>query len=395
MGKYSTVIVGGGAAGICAAISAARRGESVIICEKMSRLGKKILVTGNGRCNLLNDDMSEVNYNSNARDLVRSIFGIFGKIEILDFFKGIGLEVYSREGRIFPVTNQASSVLRVLEIEFEKLSVSLEYNFDCTGFIFLDKSIQLVSKAGKTVEGRKIIITAGGKTFPITGSDGSMYELAAQFGHTLVEPVPSGVPLVVKDPLCPFLQGQRIFARARSIVNGKRGEYIDGELLFTKYGLSGTCILDISEEISVAMNRHRFDDVYISLDLVPLMSKDQLKLELKRRRDAKFTLEDMLVGILPNKFGIGLKNITKNNDLNAIVNSLKDKRFKVNGTRGWDEAEFTCGGINVNEVNLKTLESKLKKGIYFAGEILDVNGKRGGYNLGWAWASGYVAGSAN
>jgi predicted Rossmann fold flavoprotein len=395
MDKYSTIIIGGGAAGICAAISTARRGQSVVLCEKMSNLGKKILATGNGRCNLLNDDMSETNYNQTAREMVRSVFGKFGKSSILDFFKGIGLETYSKEGRIFPVTNQASSVLKVLDMELRRLSVPVELNFDCSSLDFSPKSIRVSSKTSKYIEGSKVIITPGGKTLPITGSDGSLYDLVAGLGHTLIEPVPSVVPLIIEDPLCAHLQGQRIFASAKSIIEGKKGEPVDGELLFTKYGLSGTCILDISEDVSIALNRYHQTDVVVSVDLVPFMSKDQLKAFLEKRRSANWAKEDLLVGILPNKFSVCFKDIFKKNDLNAAVNSLKDRRFKVQGTRGWNEAEFTFGGINTDEVNSKTLESKIKKGIYFAGEILDVNGKRGGYNLGWAWASGFVAGQSD
>lgn len=394
MNKYSTIVIGGGAAGICAAVSTARRGESVVICEKMPRLGKKILATGNGRCNLLNEDMSEVNYNSNARNLVNSVFAKFGKPEILSFFKDLGLEVYSKDGRIFPVTNQAASVLKVLEMELERLHVHREYGFDCSRIETLNKGLQVTSGNGKTIECRKAIITTGGKSYPATGSDGSMYEVAAKLGHTLVEPVPGVVPLVVKDPLCQYLQGQRITAIARSIIENRKGIEVSGELLFTKYGLSGTCILDISEDISIALNRHHQTEVFVSLDLAPFMSREQLTAALEKRMAANPAAEDILVGILPNKMSVGLKDIFKKKDIKAAVNSLKDRRFKVSGTRGWNEAEFTNGGINLDEINPKTLESKIRKGVYFAGEILDVNGKRGGYNLGWAWASGFVAGES-
>jgi len=395
MEKYSTVVIGGGAAGICAAISKGRRGEPVIICEKMPQLGKKILASGDGRCNLLNDDLSEVYYNPAARDLVRSIFDMFGKREILDFFKGLGLEVYSKEGRIFPITNQAASVLKVMEMELKRLSVPIEFNFNCSGLSFSKTGILVSSKAGKKIECQKVIVTGGGKTYPALGSDGSMYQIATQLGHSIIEPVPSAVPLVVKDSLCQLLQGQRIFAGAKSIVEDKEGDEVRGELLFTKYGLSGTCILDVSEMISVAMNRHNKTEVFVSVDMMPFMDRDQLRNELDRRRKEKLPAEEMLAGILPNKFCVVLKDLFEKNDVNAAVNSLKDRRFKVIGTRGWNEAEFTSGGINVNEVNARTLESKFKKGVYFAGEVLDVNGRRGGYNLGWAWASGFVAGQTN
>jgi hypothetical protein len=392
MVKGLTVVIGGGAAGTCAAISNGRKGEPAIICEKTPQLGKKILASGNGRCNLLNDNLVESFYNPAARHLVKSIFDKFGKPEIMNLFKSLGLEVYSQDGRIFPVTNQAASVLKVLQMELSRLSIQIEYNFDCSGLSFSKQGILVLSKSGKTIECQKVIITGGGKTYPSFGSDGSTFEIARRLGHTIIDPVPSAVPLVVKDRLCQLLQGQKIFVKTKSIIEGREGEEIGGELLFTKYGLSGTCIIDISDEISVSINRHHKTDVFISVDMVPFMNPERLKSELARRRKGKLSDEEMLVGILPNKLCIALKDIFKNKNIDVIVDSLKNRRFKVAGTRGWNEAEFTNGGINVDEVKAGTLESKLRKGVYFAGEVLDVHGRRGGYNLGWAWASGFVAG---
>jgi predicted Rossmann fold flavoprotein len=163
-------------------------------------------------------------------------------------------------------------------------------------------------------------------------------------------------------------------------------------LLFTKYGLSGTCILDISEAISIALNRQHQKDVWAVLDLVPFMPEDQLKSEIARRLKTGWKSENLLAGILPNKFGPLLKPLLAKKDVGAAVNRLKGWRFKIDATLGWNEAEFTAGGVDVAEVDTNTLESKIKKRIYFAGEILDVDGKRGGYNLAWAWASGFVAG---
>ncbi|OGO02476.1 MAG: hypothetical protein A2Y59_01485, partial [Chloroflexi bacterium RBG_13_52_14] len=348
--------------------------------------------TGDGRCNLLNDDLRDVYYNTEARGLVNSIYAIFGKQQILDFFRSLGLEMYSKEGRIFPITNQAASVVKVLEMELKRLAIPVEYGFNCSDISFSKDGILVSSKSGKTLEYQKVIVTGGGKTYPAFGSDGSMYEVARQLGHSIIEPVPSAVPLVVKDSLCQLLQGQRIFAGAKSLIEDKEGEEVKGDLIFAKYGLSGTCILDISETISVAMNRHKKTEVFVSVDMVPFMGRDQLRNELDRRRKGKLPAEDVLAGILPNKFCVALKDIFKTTDIATAVNLLKDRRFKVMGTRGWNEAEFTSGGVNVDEVNARTLESKLKKGVYFAGEVLDVSGRRGGYNLGWAWASGFVAG---
>jgi predicted Rossmann fold flavoprotein len=392
MNNYNTVVIGGGAAGICAAISKARSGDSVVICEKMTQLGKKILASGNGRCNLLNDDFSQIYYNSSSKKLVNSILTKFDKSEILDFFHTLGLETYSQEGRIFPVTNQAASVLKVLEMELRRLSVPIEYGFDCRDLSFTKNEFIVSSKNGNNITCRKVIVTGGGMSYPALGSDGSSYTLARQLGHTIIQPVPSVVPLIVKDSLCHYLQGQRIVAGVKSVIDGKKSRMVRGELLFTKYGLSGTCVLDISEEISIAINRHHKKDVLISVDIIPFLEKEQLKYKLLNRKKEKIPPEEMLTGILPNKLCFALKGLFENGNIDTAVNSLKDMHFKVIGTKSWNEAEFTAGGIDINEIIYGTLESKLRRGVYFAGEVLDVNGKRGGYNLGWAWASGYVAG---
>jgi predicted Rossmann fold flavoprotein len=392
--RYSTVVIGGGAAGIFAAIGCGLKGRTVIICEKMPQLGKKILASGNGRCNLLNEDMSEEHYNPSARELVKSIFNQFGKFEILSFFKHVGLRVYTVDGRIFPATNQAASVLKVLEIELKRLSIPVEYNFNCSNISFTGNGILLSTGEGRRIEARKVIITGGGMSYPAFGSDGSTYEIARKIGHSIIEPVPAVVPLVVKDSLCQVLQGQRINVGVKSIIQGRENQEVRGEMLFTKYGLSGTGILDISEEISIAVNRKHEKEVFLAVDMVPFMDENQLKVEIKKRQKEQWPVSEMLVGILPNKISAALKPVFEAKDIDAMIRSLKRKRFRVSGTRGWNEAEFTAGGVNVSEVETATLESKFKKGVYFAGEILDVNGKRGGYNLGWAWASGWVAGQA-
>ena len=387
-----TVVVGGGAAGICAAISTARRGRPVIICEKTSKIGKKLLATGNGRCNLLNDELGPSHYNRASRPLVESVFRAFGKTEIIAFFDGLGLKTYSQEGRVFPVTNQASSVLRVLELELKRLSIPVEFDFSCTDISFSGHSIAVLSEAGRKIGCKKVILTGGGKSYPAFGSDGSAYEIARRAGHRIVTPVPSAVPLVVKDSLCHALQGQRIQVAARSVVDGQRSEEVRGELLFTRYGLSGTAALDASGPVSVAINRDGRTDAFLSVDLVPFMEKQELRRELHRRRSLRLAPEDMLAGILPNKFGPVLQSIFESPDPDAAVESLKAYPFRVTGTRGWNEAEFTSGGVDLRDVQPGTLRSRVREGLYFAGEVLDVDGQRGGYNLAWAWASGWTAG---
>lgn len=391
MQKFDIAVIGGGAAGIVAAISAGRNAKKVIICEKMPRLGKKILISGSGRCNISNLDLSEAHYNPCSRELVKSVFSGFGRERIEDFFSGLGLKLCSEGSRVFPVTDQAASVLKVLEDELKNLKITVELDFEASGIAGSSGGFTIKSKKGKSVACDAVVITGGGKAYPGLGSDGNCYGLAKAFGHKIIEPVPSAVPLLVKDNFCHLLQGQKIQCSAKAIIDGKAKTQIEGELLFTKYGLSGTAILDISEDISIAINRLAKKNVQVSIDMVPFMDLGELREEITRRIRKGFAPENLAIGILPNKFALIFKDLFKAASVEKIVDTLKGKRFDVIGTKSWNEAEFTAGGIDTEGLK-DTLESKFKKGVYFAGEILDVNGERGGYNLAWAWASGFVAG---
>jgi hypothetical protein len=390
--KTDIVIIGGGASGIMAAISAKRSGKDVIICEKMPRIGRKILVSGAARCNIFNKDLSEVHYNPEARSLAKNIFSRFGKSDMKKFFDELGLKLYSDGDRIFPVTNQASSVLRVLEEELKNLKIPVEFGFEADSIAHSAEGFVIKSKNGRVISGSKVIITGGGKAYPATGSDGSCYALAGLFGHKIIEPVPSAVPLLAKGIFCHLLQGQKIQCIARSAIDGKIKKEAKGDLLFTKYGLSGTAILDVSEDISIAINRLDKKNVSVSIDMVPFIDGLKLREEIRNRIQKGFAVEDLMIGILPNKFSLVFKDLFRDSSVEKITEMLKCRKFDIIGTRGWNEAEFTAGGINIGEIEENTLESKFKKGIYFAGEILNVNGERGGYNLAWAWASGFVAG---
>ena len=394
MTHYDVIVVGGGAAGIMAAITAKHRGASVLVCEKMPKIGKKLLITGAGRCNLLNETLDASFYNPGSQALVHSILSQFGKEDILGFFKELGLATYADEtGRIFPVTNQAASVLKVLEMELERLKVTIDLGCEIKNIHVVKNGFEVCAKTGEKETCCKVVLCAGGKSYPALGADGNGYALAAAFGHKLLEPVPSTVALLAKDPCCHFLQGQKVRAEATSCIEGKRIRTVSGELLFTQYGLSGTAILDVSDEISIAMNRKHIKNVSVIVDLVPFMSEPALAEELSRRFEKGVTHANLLEGLLTHKFFLAFRGEVQNVDASSIAHLLKNKEFKVIGTRGWNEAEFTAGGILAEEVNPLTLESKLQKGLYFAGEVLDVQGRRGGYNLAWAWASGAVAGT--
>ena len=398
--RFDVAVVGGGAAGLVAAISAARRGDSVVICERMPRLGKKILVTGGGRCNLTNEDLGPEAFASGSPGLVAAVFGRFGKDAIRGFFKGLGLETWSEGRRVFPATNQASSVLKVLEMEAERLGVIAELGFEVTLIRHSGTSFSVEGGDGRRVEARSIILAGGGLSYPALGSNGSAYELAGRFGHRLVTPVPSAVPVLVKDPMCHFLQGQKVRAAAVALVGGKPAGRAEGEVLFTQYGLSGTAVLDVSESLSIAIHREGRADAALVLDLVPFLSEEALASEFRRRAKAGWPAGDLAVGILPDKFAPVISAMAtgpgggQGDAGGALAASLKAKRFAVSGTRGWNEAEFTSGGVDAREVDPRTLESKFRAGLFLAGEMLDVQGGRGGFNLAWAWASGHVAGLA-
>ncbi|MFH0986061.1 MAG: NAD(P)/FAD-dependent oxidoreductase [Candidatus Omnitrophota bacterium] len=393
MARYDVIVVGGGASGIVAAIVAKRQGASVLLCEKMPKLGKKLLITGAGRCNLLNEILDDSFYNSESRALVRSVLGQFGKEAALGFFKELGLVTAEDEaGRIFPVTNQAASVLKVLEMELERLKVTVDLGCEIKSIRAAKNGFEISARSGERETGRKVILCAGGMSYPAMGADGNGYALAEAFGHTIVQPVPSTVALLVKDPWCHALQGQKLRASVTSRIRGKAIRTTSGELLFTQYGLSGTAVLDVSDEISVALNRHRETHVSVTIDLIPFMNERELTAELTGKLAKGIAHENLVEGLLPHKLSGLLRETVQGSDIAAIVRVLKHKEFKVLGTRGWNEAEFTAGGVPSEEVDPATLESKLQKGLYLAGEILDVQGRRGGYNLAWAWASGAVAG---
>lgn len=390
--KFQVGIIGAGASGMAAAISAKRAGKSVIIFERMASLGKKLLACGGGRCNFLNEKLDETYYNLESRRLVKSIFACFGKKDILDFFKDLGLYSFSEAGRIFPMTNQASTVLRVLEIELKKLGVCLELSFEAAHVSWEREGFLVSSCTNKKTICENLIIAAGGKSYPALGSNGGCYRFCREFGHRIVEPVPSAVALEVEDKFCHLLQGQKVSVSLKSVIEGKISSKVEGELLFAKYGLSGTAVLDVSRDISIALNRQPARKAEVLVDFIPFLEEQPLKNEIARRINNAIEPEDLLCGILPNKFGIALSGILKAKQPEKIAGALKHKNFKVLRTRGWNEAEFTCGGIDTSQVNPETLESRLKKGLYFCGEILDVDGKRGGYNLAWAFSSGLIAG---
>jgi hypothetical protein len=404
--SVDVAVVGAGAAGLAAAISAARRGASVAVLERLPTIGKKLLATGGGRCNLLNDRLSASAFTSTEPALVSSILGRFGGAEIRAFFGGLGLRLQTDDaGRVYPVTNQASSVLKVLELEISRLGIAIETRFEVDRIEVPGGHFRIRAAAGRKIEAGAVVLAGGGRSYPALGSNGSCYGLAASFGHRIVPPVPSAVPLVVKSRMCHLLQGQRLRARVEGRVGGRTVQRAEGELLFAQYGLTGTAILDVSESLSLALNRDGRTDVSVVVDLLPFMTVEELSGEFERRMAAGWAPKDLMSGLLPEKFSLVLPQLLQETGLGVdravaagaaarLAATLKAREFQVQGTRGWNEAEFTAGGVDAREVRPGTLASKLRPGLYLAGEVLDVQGGRGGFNLAWAWASGIVAGLA-
>jgi predicted Rossmann fold flavoprotein len=393
-GKRDVVIVGGGGAGILAAISAARGGADVLIAERMPILGKKVLASGAGRCNLLNETLNASFYNPEASEIVDQVFKRFGKEEILSFFRELGLWTYTeKDGRIFPLTDKALTLMELLQAELTRLGVQSVLNchiqrIQATGSRFI-----LETGHHESLQAHRVILAAGGRSYPVLGSDGSGFKLAEDFGHRIVPPVPATVPLVSQDVWCRALEGQKIRGRACAVLDSKEvTPWIDGDILFTKYGLSGTAILDVSDPISIALNRPPKKKATVALDFIPFLDEGALHREFERRISRGMTGASLVAGLLPPKFAPVLKTFLSPEKVRQLAGILKRRIFYISDTRGWNEAEFTAGGVDMTEIDPVTFESRKQKGLYLCGEVVDVNGRRGGYQLAWAWASGFLVG---
>lgn len=440
---YDVIIVGGGAAGMMAAISARRHNPelSVAILDRSFALGRKILICGAGRCNITNVNLSAsvaAHYYGAEQAFIDSIFSQFNYEHIVEFFAELGIELYVERktdiGKLFPITNQAKTVTALLEDELVRLGVDVFLNHevgkigktagmadnkavgsDSAGGQSWQLAVAEIDKTGKpvaqkTFHSEYLVLSAGGRTYPSLGSNGSGYELAKTLGHKIIEPVPSALPLEAKDQICHFLQGQKLDLEVTSIVDGARVKTRVDEVLFTKYGLSGPAVLNISREISIALNRtspagKAIPEVEVELNFFPGNTPQQARdiLEQRWRKRPDQTTSKSLYGLFPNKIADLLPQLANidpelkvselaGNQKKALLSLLTAYRIKITATRGWNEAEFTAGGVDSSEIEQGTLSSLRHENLYFCGEILDVDGDVGGFNLSWAWASGYVAG---
>lgn len=411
------IIVGGGAAGMIAGVFAARAGDDVTIVEKNEKLGKKVYITGKGRCNVTNaceDSDFFQNVITNSKFLYSAYYG-FTSHDVMDFFENLKLPLKIERGnRVFPVSDHSSDVIGALKHELNKLNVEILYNTKVEsiitdtresddGNVLFVKGINVSEKSKKyTLICDKLILATGGNSYKATGSDGDTWKFAENLNITTKNAEPSLVPLVVKEDYIKELQGLSLKNVSLSITRNDKNLYSGfGEMLFTHFGLSGPLILSASTLIKEDYYK---DNIKAYIDLKPSLSTQELdervQKDFKKYNNKQFI--NSLSDLLPNKLipvivrlsGIDERkqvNLITKDERKKLVSLLKNLEFNVVGNRGFDEAIITRGGISVKEINPKTMESKKIKGLYFAGEMIDVDALTGGFNLQIAWSTGRLA----
>ena len=413
------VIIGGGAAGMVAAIMASRNGHKVVLIEKMRSLGRKLSITGKGRCNITNATEIEnfiKNVPGNGKFLY-SAFNQFTNEDAIKFFNEIGVKTKIERGeRVFPVSDSALEVIDKLKKELDRQNVRIIVNTPVEEILIkeemiedeLVKSVQGVKINTGVIECDKIILATGGKSYPTTGSTGDGYKFAEKLGHTIVKPKPSLVPVEVYEKDIKEIQGVSLKNIGMKFMDGSKTVYQDfGEMLFTHFGVSGPTILSGSAHLLRVKNideKLKNGSITVNIDLKPALTEEKLEARIQRdfekytKKQFKNSLNDLLPGKLINyiveKSGIPEEKqtdqITKE-ERKKLAKLLKNLEFKVKRFRPIEEAIITAGGVSIKEINSSTMESKKVKGLFFAGEIIDVDAYTGGFNLQIAYSTAYVA----
>ncbi len=416
-------VIGGGPAGMMAAISASQNQNEVYLLEKNSKLGKKLLITGKGRCNITSSlDISEfiANIPGNGSFLY-SAFNNYTNQDIIEFLKRNGVSVKEERGnRIFPTSDKSIDVLNAFTKELNKKQVKIKFDTKVTGIETENNKVKAVIYMDKNNESKKllvdkVILATGGKTYSATGSTGDGYEIAKKLGHTVTSIKPSLVPLTATGEslnICKELQGLSLKNVSIKLVNAenKKTIYEDfGEMLFTHFGVSGPIILSSSAHLLRYKNVDNLlaqNKIQLQIDLKPALSLEKLDLRLQRdfAQEKNKEFKNSLNNLLPQKLIaiiVKLSEIKPNKQVNEITKEerlklaslLKELKINISGFRPLDEGIVTSGGINIKEINPKTMESKIIEGLYFAGEIIDVDAYTGGFNLQIAYSTGYTAGN--
>ncbi len=389
------VIIGGGASGLVAAITAARRGKKVTILEKNEKCGKKLLLTGNGRCNYWNEDMSLSHFHSSEKELIKNIINEKNEEKVLAFFDSLGIISKIKNGYFYPITNQALTLYNALLYEVKKLNVEI-INIEVTG---IEKKDTFIINPGKeNIHAKKIIISAGSKAAPKTGSDGLGYLLASKFNHNIITPKPALVQLVGEETFFNKWNGVRVDSKLTLYEDGKYIKEENGEAQLTDYGISGIAAFNLSGHIARNIDKH---EEIISINFLPWLKEEPnkwLKKLSQKNQNITETLEKFLnyklIPIILKKANIKKNTWQSLSDkqFSILINTMLNFNLKIKGTKSFDKAQVCSGGIPLSEINLENMESIKEKGLYFTGEIIDIDGDCGGYNLGFAWISGIIAG---
>lgn len=405
----NVVVVGGGAAGMFAAIAAAENGHRVSLYERNEKLGKKLFITGKGRCNITNACDMDVLFSSivsNSKFLYSSFYGYTNQ-DVIAFFENLGIRTKIERGeRVFPVSDHSSDVIRALEKELQRLEVKVFLGTKVKKIEAENGRFQRLALAdGTSVSGDACIVATGGLSYQTTGSTGDGHRFAKELGHKVTECFPALVPLEAKEGWVSELQGLSLKNAAISVCDGKKRLYeAFGEMLFTHYGVSGPLILSASSYIGKKLSRK---ELKLYIDLKPALTKEQLDRRILRdfEENQNRQFKNAIGKLFPAKLVpvmIELSGIDPEKKVNVISKEerlhfaelIKKLPVTLTGLRGYNEAIITKGGISTKEVDPGTMESKLVKGLYFAGEVLDLDGLTGGFNLQIAWSTAYAAGNS-
>lgn len=402
--KIKTAVIGAGASGMLAAVTAAKFGAEVTVFEKNERVGKKILATGNGKCNLGNLTFSAEQYYCGDKEKLRKMFRVFSVWDSMMFFENIGLMIKNKNGYLYPYAEQASAVLDVLRMELKRMKINVVTGVEITNALYRDenKTFKLYDAHGNQYEFQKMIIACGSPASLKNGEGMSGYEFAEHFGHEVIPIVPGLVQLRSDDHFIKALSGVRCQAGIKLLVDEKETAHENGELQFTEYGVSGIPIFQISRIAAYELKKGKKVDLLI--DFFPDQDGKAFAYMNRLRYEALSdkALEDYLTGTLNKKINMvmikqaGLKPGMIAADaggqrIERLMQQYRSFRIHISGVNTLENAQVCAGGISLDRINTE-LESELVKGLYFAGEVLDVDGKCGGYNLQWAWTSGYIAG---
>ena len=393
-------IIGGGAAGMAAALAASENTDAqVVLLERQARVGKKLSATGNGRCNLTNLHANEGGYYGEDPSFADFALEKYNVEDTLNWFRSLGLFTVAEEsGRVYPYSDQANSVVDVLRFALEKPNIRLETAFEVEK-VKKNGDVFLIEGTNGTVECDKLIIACGGLAGTKLGGSMSGYKLLRSFGHKCTKLRPTLVQLKSSWPGAASLKGVRANCHAQILFNGQLFAQSSGELQFTEYGLSGPVIFEISRDVCAQRGQW-----VCKLDLLPEIDEGTLKAELLRRKQTNLPVSELLTGILHNRLGrvltksVGISDYVpvaqlEDHEIEAVCKAVKGFEVNLTEPMGMDSAQVTAGGIVTGEFDPETMESKLVPGLYACGEVLDIDGDCGGYNLQWAWSSGRLAGA--